>query len=62
MGNYVLWTNKGYLKGDVFHGVEFVDKANARQFTLDEAKLYKDSIYADLTEFFDVKLMKFENA
>nr|WP_145401644.1 hypothetical protein [Paenibacillus xylanexedens] len=62
MDKFVLWTDKGYLKGDLHHGVEFTEKENARQFTLDQAQIYKDSIRADLIEFFGVKELKWEYA
>jgi hypothetical protein len=56
----VAKTDRGYIKGDLHSGVEFVDKENARQFTLEEASCYRDSIVADMFDFFDCKEFCFE--
>lgn len=60
--NLVAKTDKGYIKGDIHVGIEFVDKENARQFTEREATTYRDSIVADMFDFYDCKEFCFEEA
>lgn len=56
----VVWTDKGYVKGDITN-LEFVQEKNqARKFTNDEFFLYKDSIAQDLFDFFGCKKFGFE--
>jgi len=57
---YVGKTDKGYIKGDVCIGVEFVKKENARRFTESQAQMYKQSIADDMFDFFDCKYFEFE--
>lgn len=59
---YVIKTDKSYLKGDMWNGVDFVEKENARRFDETDILLYWDSISADLTQFFDIKKMEKELA
>lgn len=56
----VVWTDKGYLKGDIHQGVSFVEKDDASVFTEDQALIYRSSIADDLFEFYDVREMRFE--
>lgn len=57
---YVLKTDKGYLKGDLYQGVTFVEKENARRFNYNEAHVYKESIFNDLSQFYNCKTFQFE--
>ncbi len=57
---YVAKTDKGYIKGDIYKGVEFVDKDEARQFSLNEAHLYKDSMAQDMFDFYKCTRFQFE--
>ncbi|OHD25275.1 MAG: hypothetical protein A2Y34_03985 [Spirochaetes bacterium GWC1_27_15] len=57
---YVAVTDKGYIKGDNYQGVEFVGKENARQFTNQEAFIYRKSIAADMFDFYKCNSFWFE--
>jgi hypothetical protein len=58
---FVINTEKGYLKGDLLQGIEFVsDKKDARKFTQTEIQLYGQSIAQDLGEFFQVYYLEAE--
>jgi len=58
--NYVAVTDRGYIKGDIHQGVEFVDKESTRQFTEAEALLYEDSIGHDMFDFYECKEFWYE--
>jgi hypothetical protein len=53
---YVVKTDRGYMGGDLHQGVTFYTTPDkARKFTLEEANLYRDSIFTDMFEFFDIE-------
>jgi hypothetical protein len=54
--SYVVKTEKGFVKGDMLIGVEFVtEMESARQFEYTEMLLYADSIVQDLRKFYKVQ-------
>jgi len=57
---YVAVTDRGYIKGDNYQGVEFIDKENARQFTNEEVVVYGNSIAADMFDFYKCNEFWFE--
>lgn len=59
-GSYIIKTDKGYLKGDLRAGVEFVEKEGARIFSEAEIQIYWNSISDDLTDFFGIKMLEKE--
>jgi hypothetical protein len=53
---YVVKTEKGFVKGDMHTGIEFVaEQELARQFEYDELILYADSMVQDLRQFYKVQ-------
>jgi len=57
---YVAVTDRGYIKGDNYQGIEFVTKENARQFTNEEVHVYGRSIAADMFDFYKCSSLWFE--
>jgi hypothetical protein len=54
--SYVVKTEKGFVKGDMHTGIEFVtEMESARQFEYTEMLLYADSIVQDLRKFYKVQ-------
>lgn len=58
---YVIKTDKGYLKGDMCKGVEFVEKDQARIFNIHSLNAYWDSICSDLIQFYGVDELQSES-
>lgn len=60
MKKYIFWTDKGYIRGDLEKEIQFVDKSNARSFSEDEIHLYRESIVANVFEFYGCKEVRVE--
>ncbi len=58
--SYVAKTDKGYIKGDLYSGVTFVKKEDARKFSDIEAKLFEQSMASDMFDFFECSEFSFE--
>ena len=57
---YVIKTEKGYMKGSLRAGIEFVDKSEARIFDKLDMMAYRSSIVADLSDFYGIKTISLE--